>query len=549
MHSKISRCSILVLLSVILTALLSFASYSMPTDAVSERVELRTETSKHWQNSDGTLTAEIFSGPVHYRDIDGAWKEIDTRLEPSEKAGFAHSATKNRFKSHLAADAKGRHAVELEGIEFAFTADVLEAALGTVEDSSITYANAWPDADLKYTVLPMGIKEDIILKSRPSVSQFRFIVKSGGLEPVTADRGINFVDKDGKVVVFIPGPFMIDANGAYSDAVEATWRSLSDGTVELLLEPDQEWLSKAVYPVVIDPTIVPATGNSDGYYEFNSKFYSWIGTSTYSIFGKNSANNRYCNACVKWDTSSILPNTVITSATIELDAYNAYSLDNYSAVIKRITGQWPTNQLPTVDSTPVQTLQWSQTGTNTFSGQPITDMVQSWVNNSTSNYGVRIDASYSEVDYRFYTSESSQKPRLIVTYMDTEPPYDPRQTECYYNVDITDSSNLSSALIISLSDININFDPPLNRAYRSKDGTSLTNMGLLRAMATRGKGRFTRQVPSNLLEMVMLTNPYDEDMINNGENRVETFGRQLIVRYIHSTYCGFNFRKVDYNVD
>lgn len=131
----------------------------------------------------------------------------------------------------------------------------------------------------------------------------------------------------------------------------------------------------------------------------------------------------------------------------------------------------------------------------------------------------------------------------------TEPPYDPRQTECYYNVDITDSSNLSSALIISLSDININFDPPLNRAYRSKDGTSLTNMGLLRAMATRGKGRFTRQVPSNLLEMVMLTNPYDEDMINNGENRVETFGRQLIVRYIHSTYCGFNFRKVDYNVD
>ncbi|HOK54676.1 MAG TPA: hypothetical protein PKV43_09435, partial [Armatimonadota bacterium] len=481
MHSKISRCSILVLLSVILTALLSFASYSMPTDAVSERVELRTETSKHWQNSDGTLTAEIFSGPVHYRDIDGAWKEIDTRLEPSEKAGFAHSATKNRFKSHLAADAKGRHAVELEGIEFAFTADVLEAALGTVEDSSITYANAWPDADLKYTVLPMGIKEDIILKSKPSVSQFRFIVKSGGLEPVTADRGINFVDKEGKVVVFIPGPFMIDANGAYSDAVEATWRSLSDGTVELLLEPDQEWLSKAVYPVVIDPTFYAATGTGAASMEATltrlqqlyppptppSTSYSWNYSNSYLTIGRytSSPNTWTLYGCIKWDISSVPQNAVVEDTScIELNKYTSGST-NKNLRLNKITQAWPPSARPISVSVLEQYFNGYVGTPDRFPSEAedkaaFCQMVQGWIWDQSTNHGVEFEpVTGGDYNVQVWASEGSSSycPKLVINYTldEVAPAIDSISSpDCVNNgpivINYITSDNLSGVEVVEL---------------------------------------------------------------------------------------------------
>lgn len=66
-------------------------------------------------------------------------------------------------------------------------------------------------------------------------------------------------------------------------------------------------------------------------------------------------------------------------------------------------------------------------------------------------------------------------------------------------------------------------------------------------MAKTGKKRYTKQVPSNLLELVMLTNPLDEDLINEGESHVpEHFGRMLFAKMIHTSYCDFNFSKISY---
>jgi len=70
---------------------------------------------------------------------------------------------------------------------------------------------------------------------------------------------------------------------------------------------------------------------------------------------------------------------------------------------------------------------------------------------------------------------------------------------------------------------------------------------MLRALANREKMLHTWKMPGNLLEMVMLTNPDDEDLINNGPNYVASeLGRALFVVFIHSTYCYFDFEEINY---
>src|SRR5690606_34063485 len=44
-----------------------------------ELLEKRTANSKHFRNNDGTFTVQV-GGIMHYRDIDGQWKDIDLTI-------------------------------------------------------------------------------------------------------------------------------------------------------------------------------------------------------------------------------------------------------------------------------------------------------------------------------------------------------------------------------------------------------------------------------------------------------------------------------------
>ena len=46
-----------------------------------EVVGKRTQTSKTFNNSDGTYTTEIYEAPIHFKDSKGNWKDIDNDLQ------------------------------------------------------------------------------------------------------------------------------------------------------------------------------------------------------------------------------------------------------------------------------------------------------------------------------------------------------------------------------------------------------------------------------------------------------------------------------------
>jgi hypothetical protein len=79
---------------------------------VSELADKRSESIKRYRMSDGSIEAELFAGPVHYRDKAGHWQDIDTRIGASDKPGYGFGNTKSAFRSDF-----GRRSDQLVGFE------------------------------------------------------------------------------------------------------------------------------------------------------------------------------------------------------------------------------------------------------------------------------------------------------------------------------------------------------------------------------------------------------------------------------------------------
>lgn len=56
-----------------------------------EKIEVvggeRTQTSKTFNNSNGTYTTEIYEAPIHFKDNKGNWKDIDNGLQKKKNNG------------------------------------------------------------------------------------------------------------------------------------------------------------------------------------------------------------------------------------------------------------------------------------------------------------------------------------------------------------------------------------------------------------------------------------------------------------------------------
>src|SRR3954468_19762353 len=66
---------------------------------VQELVGLRTATSETFRNPDGTLTASLYSEPVHYW-TGGRWADIDDTLV-ADSGAYARVNAANRFRAHF----------------------------------------------------------------------------------------------------------------------------------------------------------------------------------------------------------------------------------------------------------------------------------------------------------------------------------------------------------------------------------------------------------------------------------------------------------------
>jgi hypothetical protein len=218
----------------------------------------------------------VFPAPVHYRDGQGRWRDIDARLQPAGQGRFRAAA--NSFGLSLAADASAGQLARLElapGVAIGWGLDGarpgLAAPAGRKGDEML-WRSALPHVDLELGSLGQGVKEDLILRSRAAADTFVLPLALEGLSAEIDDRGdLVFMDAAGAERARSPKGWMVDAAGSFSDGVTYTLVQRAEGQA-LVVRLDRAWLDDPAraYPVRVDPTTAPRSDDWDTFVQSNA---------------------------------------------------------------------------------------------------------------------------------------------------------------------------------------------------------------------------------------------------------------------------------------
>ena len=286
-------------------------------------------------NDDNTETMYIFAEPVKYTDSDGNVKDKKRTLTlENGKYTMAENDVQVSFPTGVndgISVSKGDVNITMIPVADTQTNGSISAtATAELVNNKVSYSNVFGTADLQYTPLYSGFKEDIILESYTGVSEFNFIVYTNGLTPVKNENGsVSFIDPETNSAVaemmqvvcydaeqdFAPGDVRITTikeNGIYGFTVIAD--------VNFLTAED------TLYPVSVDPTItLTGTTAIEDAVVYSGKPNSNYGSYHYNSVGYVDDSYKNGQLYVKFPTLanegsafSSLTGDDITSATFSL---------------------------------------------------------------------------------------------------------------------------------------------------------------------------------------------------------------------------------------
>jgi RHS repeat-associated protein len=398
---------------------------------VREIVEKRTEDSKHYELSDGTLRAEIHDGPIHYRTApDSPWEDIVTGLAPTETPGtFRSKATP--AKVEIGPQAGGESPVRIErdgwaiGIDMLGTAERAPLAFG----SKARYIGVAKDADLEYEVLPGGLKETVVLNSADAPAAFSFALDLDGLELRRIPGGPAGLFEPGKSSpsVYLGELVVFDSSeNAAGDPAYCADSTMSidnaGGRTVLTYTLSKQWLEDParVFPVRVDPTFYASEDT------FIASAYptTAYGSSTELKVGYYDSTTGHNRALVKFNTSSIPSNAYVASASFRAYlSHQYYASSTTDVYVGRVTSAW--SNATTWNTRPSHTNLGTQpvTGRGVWMAQGCTATVQNWLRGTWPNHGFSLyqkeDGTQNTTHWKkFYSREagSTYDPQLIVDY-------------------------------------------------------------------------------------------------------------------------------------
>ncbi|MEV4555829.1 RHS repeat-associated core domain-containing protein [Kitasatospora sp. NPDC049285] len=224
--------------------------------AVSELVGARTANSSTWRNSDGSISVRQYLGPQYYRTGSG-WQPISTELKDvPDKPGWWTSSANSWQASFGPADAAdGFEQLTIGSARIGFTPLGIahqSSPAPRVTDSTATYADLWPHADLRDQVSATSVKEDIVLSAPTAPAGYAF--RLTGATARVNDAGGADVLADGHVVGVIP-PVTVSTHTPGLAAGADARLTVTGDVIHVSVSPS--WLAglpASAFPVVIDPT-------------------------------------------------------------------------------------------------------------------------------------------------------------------------------------------------------------------------------------------------------------------------------------------------------
>ena len=260
---------------------------------VSELSEKREESVKNFLLNDGTYLAVQYAEPVHYKNNDDLWADIDNSLEKIKKNGNdVYRNKSNNFtvelpgsigQGSIASIAKDGYKLSFDLLNYnknsSSTIDIISTKRTDVKDekisnyndycvlrkieSSVFYESVLNDVDFEYILKGNGLKENIVV-NRPLPSyDFNFSLSAVGLTlQINQDGSISATNAGGEEIFYLPAPYMYDAEGITSYEVHYLLETVSKNEYVLKLIPNSDWINNAAFPVVIDPVVYTAQNSS-----------------------------------------------------------------------------------------------------------------------------------------------------------------------------------------------------------------------------------------------------------------------------------------------
>lgn len=460
---------IAVLIMSFVLPLIPFSAYAAGHSSIEKREgdcetiveieEKREQNIKHFLLPDGSCEAIAYTDAVHRMDEKGRWVDIDNRLYESNKHGYTTEDGRIIFSKKINKNNRLIFTLAEKGYKISFS--ILDAdknvsaklsnhaqkytpskddtvaeqykKIKEIDNTTIiNYENIKENTSYEYEMKADYIKEKIILASTSDKYTYAFVLELEGLEAhLEADGAICLINPNNKNQIYsFPIPFMYDATGSKSYDVQYRLSLIEKGKYLLAVEANDEWINDEgrIFPVVIDPTIRPASSVAYDTYTYSSNPTTNYGLS--SELWISSGRTTYIRTALP----TIPENAIIRSANLYA-AYYYHSGVNTGAVdvgVYKVNTYWRENSWTWTQSQSYTNYGYSSVrmdsqslsaakGATSDAPQwvkfDITSAAQDWYDDTSANYGVALKYLASSTNYSVIlkSNESEEYNRAYIT--------------------------------------------------------------------------------------------------------------------------------------
>ena len=299
-------------------------------------------------------------------------------------------------------------------------------------ESRVRYPEAFEGVDIRYTIGPDRLKEDLVLKHAEAVKSFTWRYAPGELRARQDGADVVFEDAEGMEAYRLSAPYMEDAAGSISRGLTLTLTD--DGGKKnkeayVRLEADGEWLGAEdrAYPVTIDP-VVSTPVDRDKIRDCHVSSY-YHGDNFYNshLLKTGRVDGSTLRSYMKFELPYInRADQMITSAWLWLTKYAGSGSAARYIDVHKVTGSWDHKTL-TWDNRPgydEQVIDYAvyQTDGQDTQGFDITNLVKDWYMNG-KNYGLMVKDHTETGHYTEYASAdihedfASLRPHILIQYV------------------------------------------------------------------------------------------------------------------------------------
>ena len=435
-------------------------------EILAEETSKREQYVKHFRMSDGSYRATQYEVPVHFiqdgewTDYDNTLVEVDANTEDGETA--SNKDLKNTLADYsvrLSKKTNGKKFVRIEKdgykLSWYYTkANKITAQITEITDdgdettleklsSHVVYKNVYKDIDFEYIVGSEGLKENIILKSEDTQTEFIAEYKANGLTPVQVnDKTIELRAEDGIVIYTINAPYMTDSNMEYSDGITLTLSNVKNNKFTVTTTLDEDWFNDndRAYPVTVDPIIETEQNAAKMASAFvassypNRNYYTYGqsngGVDSGSMYVGKITGYGQTESYVKFDLPTLgvadkVVNAVVGVYLIDCD-------EGLQVNAKRLLQSWD-NDVVTWNNRPTNNTAWQNLPIIDYSvlddGEPqrwvnfeITELVRGWYSGEYANYGISLTTTKTSLSKAYflnsYFNENQQTKARPILYVD-----------------------------------------------------------------------------------------------------------------------------------